>query len=106
MSEALLEPQNKELPSPGENLRMLLVEKNNIDAQIDDLLSRDGNIAQVALIQIRDMISRYRFSPADVFPPVPRVAPKYRDPATGHTWSGRGKPPAWIDGKDKNNYRV
>ena len=24
--------------------------------------------------------------------------PKYRDPATGKTWTGRGKPPAWIVG--------
>jgi DNA-binding protein H-NS len=24
--------------------------------------------------------------------------PKYRDPATGKTWTGRGKPPAWIAG--------
>lgn len=25
-------------------------------------------------------------------------APKYRDPASGKTWTGRGKPPAWIAG--------
>ena len=24
------------------------------------------------------------------------VAPKYRDPTTGQTWTGRGKPPKWI----------
>jgi DNA-binding protein H-NS len=24
--------------------------------------------------------------------------PKYRDPASGKTWTGRGKPPAWIAG--------
>ena len=24
--------------------------------------------------------------------------PKYRDPATGKTWTGRGKPPTWIAG--------
>ena len=24
------------------------------------------------------------------------VAPKYRDPATGQTWSGRGKRPKWL----------
>jgi len=24
--------------------------------------------------------------------------PKYRDPKTGKTWTGRGKPPAWIAG--------
>lgn len=30
-------------------------------------------------------------------PAVPRkVEAKYRDPVSGSTWSGRGKPPAWI----------
>jgi len=24
------------------------------------------------------------------------AAPKYRDPATGNTWTGRGKPPRWL----------
>lgn len=24
------------------------------------------------------------------------VAPKYRDPASGKTWTGRGKTPAWL----------
>lgn len=24
------------------------------------------------------------------------VAPKYRDPASGKTWTGRGNPPVWI----------
>jgi len=24
------------------------------------------------------------------------ATPKYRDPATGNTWTGRGKPPRWI----------
>jgi len=30
------------------------------------------------------------------------VEPKYRDPKTGSTWSGRGKPPRWLgDNKDE-----
>jgi DNA-binding protein H-NS len=27
------------------------------------------------------------------------VAPKYRDNATGQTWTGRGKPPTWLAAK-------
>ncbi|GAM53290.1 MAG: DNA-binding protein H-NS [Glomeribacter sp. 1016415] len=34
------------------------------------------------------------------------VAPKYRDPQTGVTWSGRGKPPKWIVGKDRGSYLI
>jgi len=29
------------------------------------------------------------------------AAPKYRDPATGATWTGRGKPPRWITAADQ-----
>jgi len=28
--------------------------------------------------------------------PKKAIAPKYRDPATGNTWTGRGKPPRWL----------
>jgi len=30
------------------------------------------------------------------------IAPKYRDPATGNTWTGRGKPPRWIVAADQD----
>lgn len=32
---------------------------------------------------------------------------KYRDPKTGQTWTGRGRPPAWIvDVKDRTPYLI
>jgi DNA-binding protein H-NS len=34
------------------------------------------------------------------------VAPKYRDPDSGSTWSGRGKPPRWIAGKDREKFLI
>ncbi|MFP3798451.1 H-NS family nucleoid-associated regulatory protein [Paraburkholderia sp. SIMBA_027] len=34
------------------------------------------------------------------------VAPKYRDPESGATWSGRGKPPKWIAGKDRTKFLI
>lgn len=33
-------------------------------------------------------------------------APKYRNPETGSTWSGRGKAPAWIAGKDRTQFAI
>jgi DNA-binding protein H-NS len=34
-------------------------------------------------------------------------APKYRDAATGKTWTGRGKPPLWIVGaKNRDDYLI
>lgn len=34
------------------------------------------------------------------------VEPKYRDPASGEVWSGRGKAPKWIAGKDRNAFLI
>ncbi len=34
------------------------------------------------------------------------VAPKYRDPESGSTWSGRGKPPKWIAGQDRDSFLI
>ena len=47
-------------------------------------------------------------SPAPVRSPVP---PKYRNPETNATWSGRGKPPRWIsdaesEGKSRDSFLI
>ncbi|MEN8517794.1 H-NS histone family protein [Burkholderia sp. RS02] len=34
------------------------------------------------------------------------TVPKYRDPVSGQTWSGRGREPAWIAGKDRTAFRI
>ncbi len=34
------------------------------------------------------------------------VPPKYRNNATGETWSGRGKPPKWMAGRDKAQFLI
>ncbi len=34
------------------------------------------------------------------------VAPKYLDPDTGKTWTGRGKTPLWIADKNRDNYLI
>jgi DNA-binding protein H-NS len=36
-----------------------------------------------------------------------KLAPKYRDPKTGATWSGHARPPSWIAGvKDRSKYLI
>jgi DNA-binding protein H-NS len=34
------------------------------------------------------------------------LPPRYRDPKTGQTWSGRGKPPNWIVGKNRERFLI
>jgi DNA-binding protein H-NS len=31
---------------------------------------------------------------------------KYRNPKTGETWSGRGRAPAWLAGKNKERFLI
>jgi DNA-binding protein H-NS len=43
--------------------------------------------------------------------PLTKVAPKYRDPSTGTTWSGRGRTPVWLAsqlslGRDKEDFAI
>lgn len=35
-----------------------------------------------------------------------RLPPKYRDPTTGNTWSGKGRMPGWLVGKRLDDYHV
>ena len=64
---------------------------------------------------MRAIVAEYELTEEDVFSKkAPRaaaagtktVAPKYRDPETGATWTGRGKPPLWIAGKDRLNFLI
>ncbi|KVT52834.1 H-NS histone family protein [Burkholderia ubonensis] len=34
------------------------------------------------------------------------LAAKYRDPETGKTWSGKGREPAWIKGKNRDAFLI
>jgi DNA-binding protein H-NS len=34
------------------------------------------------------------------------LPPKYMDPKSGNTWSGRGKPPKWISGKNRDRFLI
>ncbi|MBC7415684.1 MAG: H-NS histone family protein [Herminiimonas sp.] len=34
------------------------------------------------------------------------VAPQFKNPETGAQWSGRGRAPRWLDGNDKEKFRV
>lgn len=34
------------------------------------------------------------------------VAAQFKNPETGETWTGRGRTPRWLDGKDKEAFRI
>ena len=70
-----------------------------------------------AVAKARALVNEYGLTAQDVFPSGRRgagkaagtgakVAPKYRDQATGQTWTGRGKAPKWIDGQDRTRFLI
>lgn len=34
------------------------------------------------------------------------VPAKYRDPVSGATWTGRGRAPLWLNGRNKDNFLI
>jgi len=88
----------------------LLAQRDALEKQIADTRAQE---VSGAIESARKLIAEYGLTQADVFPQGrssrgqrPSVAPKYRDPATGATWSGRGLPPKWISGKDRAQFAI
>lgn len=74
------------------------------------------NEMKIAVREIQKMIAEFDLKPEDVFAGIQRKtrrirrrAPalvKYRDPASGAVWSGRGRAPRWIAGQDRENFLI
>ena len=64
-----------------------------------------------ALQQVHALIAQFNFLPFEVFPrksdaPKAKLPAKYYDPDSGQSWSGRGKPPRWIEDKDRAQFLI
>ncbi|WP_230949001.1 H-NS histone family protein [Burkholderia diffusa] len=70
-----------------------------------------GTERATALSDVLRLVSEFDISSREIYG-VPRKStrrrpdPKYRDPETGATWRGRGRPPTWIDGKDRVPFEI
>lgn len=89
----------------------LIAQRDALERQIAS--ARASELSE-AVSQARSLIAEYGLTQQDVFPTrasMPRkstgpVAAKYRDPATGATWTGRGKPPKWIADKERAQFAI
>ena len=89
----------------------LLQQREALENKIAE--ARQHEISQ-AVSQVRALVAEYGLTAQDVFPVGKtraasvgaKVAAKYRDPATGKTWTGRGKAPKWIDGKERTKFLI
>ncbi|MCY0389879.1 H-NS histone family protein [Robbsia sp. Bb-Pol-6] len=102
--------------SKQSELDKLIQEKAKLDAQIQAMRAEARGSA---LIEVKETIAAFELTAAElgfgtrgyarkesVSKQRSAVAPKYRDPESGKTWSGRGKPPLWIAGKDRDGFVI
>jgi DNA-binding protein H-NS len=82
------------------NLTELLAQKAALDKQIEQT-QRDER--QKAISQVKTLMADYGLTAADLTARVAKkarvgakVAAKYRNKATGESWSGRGLQPRWL----------
>ena len=89
----------------------LLQQREALEIQIKEARARELSDA-IALV--RKTVDEFGLTVSDVFRPSDRrspskgskVEPKYRNPATGETWTGRGKPPVSIRNEDREQFRI
>lgn len=88
-------------------LQDLLAKKAELEKQIDETRRQEK---ADAVARVRALMAEHGLTAADLSgrgassgksgakgqTPGRKVAPKYRDPSTGDTWSGRGLQPKWL----------
>lgn len=88
----------------------LLAQREQLDKQIKEAVQREK---ADGIAKAKAIIDQYGLTASDLFSrksgakgPSGKVPAKYRNPSTGDTWTGRGKAPKWIEGKDRSNYLI
>ena len=89
----------------------LLAQKAALEAQIE--AAQKAQVAE-GIAKAKAIIAEYSLTKEDVFGASPKrgrkasgtVAPKYKDPISGATWTGRGKAPKWIEGQRKEDFMI
>lgn len=89
----------------------LMKQREALDQQISQARQQEMSSA---VAQVRALVAEFGLTAQEVFPSSrarsssvgSKVAPKYRNPATGQTWTGRGKPPRWIQGQERDQFAI
>ena len=96
-----------------QSYKELLAQREALELAISQ--ARQNEVSS-AVAKVRELVAEYSLTAQDIFPvrasksaiakAVSKVAAKYRDPATGQTWTGRGKAPKWIEGQDRAPFTI
>ncbi|NCA71160.1 MAG: H-NS histone family protein [Sphingobacteriia bacterium] len=89
------------------DLSELLAQKEEIERQIRALRKEER---RDAITEAKRLIAEYELTPEQLFAPSrsgkAQLPPKYIDPDTGKTWSGKGRVPGWLDGKNRDDFLI
>jgi len=80
----------------------LLALSKALEARNTLIEAQRADARETAIKTIQNLMRVYELRLIDIHPP----QFTYRNPDTGATWSGRGKMPTWLKGKDTRLYRV
>jgi len=90
--------------------RDLLAQKEKLEQQLEA-----ARVAELTAViqQVRQIVVEYELTAEDLGLATKTkkrkgtpVAPKYQDPKSGLTWTGRGRAPAWIAGKNYERFLI
>lgn len=89
------------------SLQELIAQKEALELQIAQLKKAER---ADALQNARNLVETYDLTLDELFGKQKSsgkaVAVKYRNPETGETWTGRGRAPRWLDGKNREDFTV
>jgi DNA-binding protein H-NS len=71
--------------------------------EINDAIKKIKELMNAHGVTVDDLASGSRAKPSKA---TGSVAVKFKNPETGETWTGRGRAPRWLDGKDRDVYRI
>lgn len=92
-----------------QSLNDLLKQREELEQKINEVRKRES---ADALSKVKALVKEFDFQANEIFGSGKaatagrKVAPKYRNPNTGETWTGRGKAPLWIQDKDKSEFLI
>lgn len=101
----------------------LLAQRQALETQINEARKRE---TKEAIAQVKSLVADFGFTAEDIFGPARKAplaqkiakagpktrpgatksAPKYRNPETNETWTGKGRAPRWLHGRDKADFLI
>ncbi|WP_250534943.1 H-NS histone family protein [Caballeronia sp. AZ10_KS36] len=88
----------------------LMAQRESLEKELAEARRKEERLALIEIVQkmrqygisLNELMGRK----AGAQHSAPDAAIKYRDPESGATWSGRGRAPQWIAGKDRDAFLV